>query len=135
MIIWLNYRLWAKRHADAINAWIHAWAPSGLTVARTASSAADTAGHVQTQIGLARDGTQAPSYVLSLDLEKCFDRYHLAAIRYVAQQHGLASVLGALSVYSRLSRLVFVDNEPSDYLLSGSGIFEIPQGCPLAYPI
>ena len=83
-------------------------------------------------LGDSRHGSRPPAFVLSMDLAKCFDHLDLDVLRSVCEKLSLPSCLVALSNYAPLTRLLFVDNEPSDVWLEGKCITGIPQGCPLA---
>ena len=84
------------------------------------------------RLGDARAGHEPALFVLSMDLEKSFDRLHIPVLTQISERLGLDSALAALKVYQSLSRLLFIDGQPSDIVLSGSSIVGIPQGCPLA---
>ena len=87
---------------------------------------------VEGLLGDSRANQADPLYVLSMDLAKCFDRLDLHTLNSICEKLQLSNVLVALKNYASLSRLFFLDGQPSDVWLQGSGITGIPQGCPLA---
>ncbi len=131
-IMAVTYRIWAKRHAAALNEWLVTWAPSGLSGGIANHSCPDVLWELQTLLAKARTGHRPPAFVLSMDLEKCFDRLDLPNLERIARKLQLEACLLALGNYRVLSRLLFVDGEPSEVWLEGTDLVGVPQGCPLA---
>ena len=63
-ILNISYRIWAKRHASHLNAWIDSWAHPGLVGARIAESAADTALRVSHAVNMATASVTDPKYII-----------------------------------------------------------------------
>ena len=131
-IMALTYRLWARRHSAFINEWMARWKPSGLSGAVKNTGCPDVLWEVQLALTKAYSGDAPPVFLLSMDLEKCFDTLDLSNLNRISQHLGLDACTHALSNYARLSRLLFVEGEPSSIWLEGKYIQGIPQGCPLA---
>lgn len=96
------------------------------------SSCPDVLWQIQTEFARAVIGDAPPRYILSMDLAKCFDRLHLDTLHAITDKLQLPVCTHALSNYARLTRLLCVDNEPSDVWLSGENLVGIPQACTLA---
>ena len=105
-----------------------------MTGAVPSLGAADQLWTIQSLLDDARCGRRPPAFLLSLDQEKCFDRLHIDMLREIVVQLGLPGCEISLNIYACLSRLLFVDGQPSDVStrLHGDGTTGIPQGCPLA---
>lgn len=128
----VTYRLWAKRHAAALTQWLMLWKLCGLSGALPKHNCPDVLWRLQAELAQARLGESDPWYVLSMDLEKCFDRLDIPNLRDLCSYLGLHVCDHVLRMYSRLTRVLFVDNMPTDVWLQGSGLVGVPQGCPLA---
>ena len=61
-----------------------------------------------------------------------FRELDIANLRAIAVKLDMVALQHALSLYARLTRLLFVDNQPSDVWIQGDNLVGIPQGCPLA---
>ena len=128
----VTYRLWAKKHAESLNAWLLSWKPAGLSGGIANSSCPDILWEIQMLLAKARTGDHPELFVLSMDLEKCFDRLDLANLGRISDKLGLDSCRHTIRNYQNLTRLLFVDSEPSDVWLHGDNLVGIPQGCPLS---
>ncbi len=115
----ITYRIWAKRHAAHLNEWLSAFKPHGLSGAVANTSCPDVLWEIFGLLADAQLGHNPSAFVLSMDLAKCFDRLDIGTFRDICQKLGLSSCLTALSNYESLTRLLFVDNEPSDVWLEG----------------
>lgn len=131
-ILAFTYRLWARRHASHINNVMNQWTPDGLSGARAGISAADVAGLVAHTVCLASSEHIDARCIMSLDLGKCFDRYHLSNLRAMAQYLGIDALVHAVDLNCHLERHLFADGEPAEFVLSGKGILGVPQGCTLS---
>eukprot|EP00959_Pyramimonas_sp_CCMP1952_P098213 2053046-Pyramimonas_sp.AAC.1 len=67
-----------------------------------------------------------------MDLEKSFDRLDLPNLEMISAHMCLPVCTAVLQNYRNLTRLLFVDNQPSDVWLAGPNLLGVPQGCPLA---
>ena len=106
--------------------------PSGLYGARVANCPADATWRVMFSVDDHRRHN-ADFHLLAMDQKQCFDRLDLDQLHRVASATGMPSAcLHALSLYGRLERHLFIDGQPTGYILSGDGIRGVPQGCPLA---
>ena len=79
----------------------------------------------------ARTGHRALAFVLSMGLENWFDTMDIDNLERIVEHLGLDSCAHALRNYKRLTRLLYVDGEPTDVWLEGANIVGIPQGCGL----
>jgi len=131
-VLAVTYRLWAKRHSASLNKWLEAAKPKGLSGAVAGVSCPDILWEIQNSLGKARTGADAAAFLLSMDQEKCFDRLDIENLRAVAIKLEMEALQHALNLYEQITRLLFVDNQPSDVWIQGSGLVGIPQGCPLA---
>ena len=131
-IMALTYRVWARRHAVLLNEWMATWKPTGLSGAVKNSCCPDVLWELQMALNKAYTGDAPTAFVLSMDLEKCFDTMDIGNLNRISQHLGLDACAHALRNYGRLSRLLFVDAEPTNIWLEGIHIQGIPQGCPLA---
>ena len=130
-VLAVTYRLWAKRKANCLNRWLSQWRPFGLSGAMADVGVGDVLWDVTGDIDDARCGRRGPLFLLSLDQRKCFDRLFLESLESVCSHLGLG-LEPVLQNYRCLSRLLFVDGQPTEVWLQGSNQCGIPQGCPLA---
>ena len=108
------------------------WKPAGLSGAMKNTCCPDVLWELQVAFTKAYTGDSPAAFVLSMDLEKCFDTMDIDNLERIAAHLGLVSCSHALRNYRRLSRLLFIGFEPTDVWLEGASIVGIPQGCPLA---
>ena len=128
----VTYRLWTRRHTAALTTWLMAWKPAGLVGAVPRHSCPDVLWELQAHLAQARVGRVPPAFVLSMDLEKCYDRLDLTNLLRLTEHLGLPVCGHVIRNYQQLERILFVDNQPTDVLLKGSGLVGVPQGCPMA---
>ena len=134
-ILSITYRIWARRHAASLNKWFAQWADEGLLGAMPHRSAAAASQRVVLAIDRARSGLSDPIFILTLDQSKCFDRISLETLEAIVNHLQAPQLRATLKVYKKLSRVIFLDGEPSPYVLKTAvkdGLVGIPQGCPLA---
>ena len=128
----VTYRLWTRRHTVHLTQWILAWKPPGLAGAVPRHSCPDVLWELQAKLAEARVAQTDPAYVLSLDLEKCYDRLDLHNLLELTNHLGLDICGHVLRNYQNLSRILFVDNQPTDVVIQGANLVGVPQGCPMA---
>ena len=130
----ITYRLWARRWAQHLGAWMHTWAPKGLVGARIGEFAADTTQHVTNLINQANAGTSVDDAVciLTLDQSKYFDKMSLPMLGKLCDKVGFHQGAIFLDIYARLQRQIFVDSTPTPHVLYGPHACGIPQGCPMS---
>ena len=62
-----------------------------------------------------------------------FDRLDLSQLEKLATASGMPGMcIGALALYARLERHLFLDGQPTGHVISGTFLRGIPQGCPLS---
>ena len=131
-ILGVTYRLWARRHAARLQKWLLQVRPRGLSGAVPGVSCADVLWEVQSRIHDSTSGRAPASFVLSMDLSKCFDMMLLSPLDDICKIIGFTHGNVAISIYQDLQRILFVDGCPSDVLLRGDSIRGVPQGCPIS---
>ena len=68
-----------------------------------------------------------------MDQKQCFDRLNLSQLEKLATAIGMPGMcIGALALYARLERHLFLDGQPTGHVISGSILRGILQGCPLS---
>ncbi|CAK0828910.1 unnamed protein product, partial [Prorocentrum cordatum] len=125
-------RLWTRRHAAHLTQWLLEWQPAGLAGAVPRHSCPDVWCELQAKLAQARVAQTDPAYVLSLDLEKCYDWLDLHNLLELTNHLGLDICRHVLRNYQNLSRILFVDYQPTDVVLQGDNLVGVPQGCPVA---
>ena len=126
------YRIWAGRAASHYAEWADSWWPEGVHGARAGHSAADASWKIAMLIELAR-ASGKPHCALTIDTEKCFDRYLLPALEELCRQAKMPDiVMSVLRNYANLSRHLYLDGYPTPFIIEGGHICGIPQGCPMA---
>ena len=91
----------------------------GLSGSIAGVSCPDVLWEVQNVLAKSHAGVLPSTFVLSMDQEKCFDRLDLGNLMAIADKLNLDAGKIALTNYAKLTRLLFVDNEPSDVWLQG----------------
>ena len=100
-IMSITYRLWARRHAAHLNEWMATWKPAGLSGAMKNTCCPDVLWELQVAFTKAYTGDSPAAFVLSMDLEKCFDTMDIDNLERIAAHLGLVSCSHALRNYRR----------------------------------
>ena len=131
-ILSVLYRCWAGRAAYHTWQWMHQHMPSGVYGGRRAHSATTAAWAFALQVDAHRVRGSA-FHALAMDQKQCFDRLSLSQLRAAAVAAGMPGLcIAALGLHGRLERHLFMDGQPTGYVLAGGPLRGIPQGCPLS---
>ncbi len=116
--------------AAFVGTWMAARMPPEVADARKGNSACDACWRFALLVDHARC-SGVPLHCLAMDQKQCFDRLDLSQLQKLAHAVGVPKMcIGALALYARLERHLFLDGKPTGHVISGELLRGIARGCP-----